>query len=561
MTRHRHHVTLSPAPWLGPPRLSVPLLTLPVVVWLLLGGSSCGDDDGAGNNGSNLNNNNQTQAQCGNGVKEGAEECDNGSANSDSLPDACRSDCQLAHCGDGVVDSLEACDVGELNSDTEPDTCRVTCTLPRCGDDVVDTLAGEICDDGNNLAGDGCGPTCQLEACGNGYLDAGEECDDGAQNSNTLPDACRSDCRNPWCGDSVVDAGEECDIGSGNSDVLPDRCRLDCRSPFCGDGVVDSGEACDGSDLQDATCDSLGFPGGGVPVCPSCTSADPTPCCQDQDEDGFGEHCDLGPDCDDQAPGVTGACQSNGCPVGWAFIPAGDFEMGCNSGELGGSCRTAEQPRHTVTLSAYCMELTEVSVAAYRACKQTGACTGTPETCNWSTTAGNIEEHPINCIDWSDSREYCQAWMGGDLPTEAQWEKAARGGPGDTRKYPWGSTPEPDCTRANYENNDGQHICSPTSPPYTWPVGYLTTTLGDSPFGLKDMAGNVNEWVLDYYSPTFYGSCTTGCLDPLNTDISTYGHVYRGGSFAQQRGWQRVVMRYHNDFSSTLLGFRCRRTP
>jgi hypothetical protein len=82
-------------------------------------------------------------------------------------------------------------------------------------------------------------------ACGNGKPDTGEECDNGATNSDTTPDACRTDCQLPHCGDGVTDSGEECDSGATNSDTTPDACRTDCRLPRCGDGIIDSGETCE----------------------------------------------------------------------------------------------------------------------------------------------------------------------------------------------------------------------------------------------------------------------------------------------------------------------------
>ncbi len=118
---------------------------------------------------------------CGDGTQDVGEECDDGTNNSDSMPDACRTDCTLPSCGDGVTDSGESCDDGMANSDTTPNTCRTDCTLPICGDSVTDS---------------------------------GEECDDGPANSDVTPDACRTDCAVPSCGDNVVDSGEECDDGN-----------------------------------------------------------------------------------------------------------------------------------------------------------------------------------------------------------------------------------------------------------------------------------------------------------------------------------------------------------
>jgi hypothetical protein len=151
---------------------------------------------------------------CGNGVIETGEVCDDGEANSDTVPNACRTDCTRPVCGDGVHDTeTEACDDGEANSDTVPDACRTDCTLPDCGD---------------------------------GVLDDGEACDDGTGNSGTTPDACRLDCTEPICGDGVKDSDEECDNGALNSDTNPGACRTDCTLFFCGDGIVDTPtEACE----------------------------------------------------------------------------------------------------------------------------------------------------------------------------------------------------------------------------------------------------------------------------------------------------------------------------
>jgi cysteine-rich repeat protein len=149
---------------------------------------------------------------CGNRALDGDEECDDGAANSDTRPDACRSDCRAARCGDGVVDADDECDDGATRSG---DGCAADCTIEDgvCGNGVVD--AEEDCDDGNRTGGDGCGGDCTVEegVCGNGRLEAGEECDEGRLNSDVLPDRCRRDCSVPSCGDLVVDTqrGEACE--------------------------------------------------------------------------------------------------------------------------------------------------------------------------------------------------------------------------------------------------------------------------------------------------------------------------------------------------------------
>jgi uncharacterized repeat protein (TIGR02543 family) len=132
-------------------------------------------------------------------------------------------------CGDGVVAGDEECDDGAANSDAEPNACRTDCRLPSCGDGVVDD--GEECDSADQAA---CTPDCRLipvvePVCGNGILEPGEECDDGAANSDTSPNACRRNCRRPYCGDGVLDDGEACDDGALTGDPDLSRCLPNCE--------------------------------------------------------------------------------------------------------------------------------------------------------------------------------------------------------------------------------------------------------------------------------------------------------------------------------------------
>ncbi len=120
---------------------------------------------------------------------------------------------------------------------------------PFCGDRVID--AGEGCDDGNRIDGDGCEHNCKLPNCGDGILDPGEQCDDG---NAVNADGCQITCRLPYCGDNVKDPGEACDHGNDNSDTTPNECRRDCTKPRCGDGVIDNQEQCDGGDGCTADC-------------------------------------------------------------------------------------------------------------------------------------------------------------------------------------------------------------------------------------------------------------------------------------------------------------------
>lgn len=170
-------------------------------------------------------------------------------------------------------------------------------------------------------------------------------------------------------------------------------------------------------------------------------------------------------------------------------VPAGAFSMG--STELDN-----EQPVRTVMLDTYWIDRTEVTVAGYQACVETGCCTPPTagERCNYGVAGRS--GHPITCVSWDQARQYCEC-QGKSLPTEAQWEKAARG-PGGL-DYPWGQVPPPDCDHAVMD--DEGFGCGANS---TAPVG-SRSPLGDSPYGLQDMAGNAWEWVADYegaYDPS-----------------------------------------------------------
>ena len=227
-------------------------------------------------------------------------------------------------------------------------------------------------------------------------------------------------------------------------------------------------------------------------------------------------------------------------------------------------------PVTRVTLPAYYMDRTEVSVASYAACVQAGLCseanvTTCGEQSNWGRPGR--ENHPINCIDWTQARTLC-ASRGARLPTEAEWEFAARGS--DGRPYPWGSEATSD-DRANfYSEAQGQlsvegYRVRPMSLSDRASEDRGTSAVdshaaGASPFGLLNMAGNVWEWVEDRYAPYLGGSVSNPQGPPAGT-----GHeerVVRGGGYSSMNaaGFRTF------DRDSTLpnhrgrnLGFRCAR--
>jgi cysteine-rich repeat protein len=186
---------------------------------------------------------------CGDGVLdtgypgETDEECDDGN-NADG--DGCAADCTVeADCGNGVVEGTEDCDDAG-----ESATCDADCTAVECGDGTMNATAGEVCDDGNTTSGDGCNATCDSdETCGNGFVDPGEACDDSGESAT-----CDADCTAASCGDGTVNstAGETCD-DSGETAT----CDADCTAVECGDGVTNAaaGEECDTAG-ESATCDA-----------------------------------------------------------------------------------------------------------------------------------------------------------------------------------------------------------------------------------------------------------------------------------------------------------------
>lgn len=171
---------------------------------------------------------------------------------------------------------------------------------------------------------------------------------------------------------------------------------------------------------------------------------------------------------------------------GMVSVPAGEFSMGCNE-QVDSECEDDEKPQRQVNVPGFRIDKTEVTVEAYRQCVNAKHCTlpdtGGRGSCNWEL--GGREKYPINCIDWKQAEAFC-VWAGKRLPTDAEWEKAARGT--DGRVYPSGNTW--DITTGNvYESYDGYQD--------TAPVGSFPA--GASPYGALDMAGNVWEWTADWY--------------------------------------------------------------
>ena len=233
----------------------------------------------------------------------------------------------------------------------------------------------------------------------------------------------------------------------------------------------------------------------------------------------------------------------------YVYVPAGEFTMGAGDGEAD------EQPVHRVVVDAFWIMRTEVTNAQYDRCVRAGVCTA-PGNDVWRDV--RFAEHPVTHVSWEQASTYAQ-WVGGSLPTEAQWEKAARGV--DLRTYPWGN--EFDGSRLNYcdVNCDKDWKDETTDDGYTFTAPVGSYPAGASPYGALDMAGNVWEWVNDWYGEEYYSQSPSD--NPPGPE--TGGHrVLRGGSWVNDDGYVRSADRSNgNPGSGDIVygyGFRCVRS-
>lgn len=205
-------------------------------------------------------------------------------------------------------------------------------------------------------------------------------------------------------------------------------------------------------------------------------------------------------------------------PVEFVTIRGGRFMMGTDSFEKDFE---HSKPMHEVNIRTFDISRTEITVAQYAECVGKGACTE-PERggeCNWGISGRG--KHPVNCLTWEQTRAYAK-FMGGRLPTEAEWEYAATSG-GRNQKYPWGNE-VPDCAKAvRYWNPAGSCEGYGTMPVCSKPAGNTSQ-------GLCDMAGNVWEWVQDVYRDSYTGAPADGRA----VEGPSVYKVIRGGSYTNR---------------------------
>jgi serine/threonine-protein kinase len=235
------------------------------------------------------------------------------------------------------------------------------------------------------------------------------------------------------------------------------------------------------------------------------------------------------------ALGLAGALAASDLEAGAprpdrVLVAAGPSKQGSTKGD------DDERPERTVVVKAFAIDRTEVTRARYAACVAARKCKPVPPP---PAAAGAPDgELPVTDVSWADAQAYCR-FAGGRLPTEAEWEKAARGP--DGREYPWGA--ELDCTRANWGNFDGEGPCAGKNPGRPVRVGSYPT--GASVYGALDLGGNVWEWVADKYED-----------EPSR-------RVVRGGSCCSFFVGPRAANRnaWAPDHRDADLGFRCAGKP
>jgi formylglycine-generating enzyme len=474
-------------------------------------------------------------------------------ASSSTAPDSAASDSALpdatvapvTECGNGVINDGERCDDG---NDTPGDGCNATCRFekgwdcglseptecaPECGDGLLIGAEAEAggCDDDNSDSSDGCNSQCKVEpgyacsgepsvcaeTCGDGTLDAGEECDDG---NSVLDDGCVAcavatgfDCNLAVTPSNCFDV-DECAVPTacGEHEVCgntPGSFTCTCRPGYVGEAGACEQVSCAGLAV---TC------GASADSC--CTSLNVT-----------GGTFDLGDPAASIATVATFKLDKYEVTVGRfrKFVESYSGPPAAGAGE------------HPLITGSGWQSAWNGNIAANAAALATAVqCNSTSQT--WSTSGDN-DRLPMNCVSWYQAFAFC-AWDGGRLPTEAEWEYTAAGG-NEERMYPWGSE-APTATRAFYG-------CSGCTVSDLLPAGSKPTGAGK--YGQMDLAGSMLEWNLDWY-----GAYSPVCNNCARLSSGSE-RVIRSGDYSNGAEQMTAAYRNQNDPTNPYngMGFRCAR--
>ncbi|MCO4764570.1 MAG: formylglycine-generating enzyme family protein, partial [Myxococcales bacterium] len=494
-------------------------------------------DTGAGGD-TTINDGSQVDVGGGDGGDGGASQASDTTAADSSAFDVTQLDGAALDAGD--ASTAEDASSSDAQMDGMGDVGQPACALATQASD---------CNDNDPCSTD----LCKLGVCTHAPSTA--PCDDN--NACTESDVCAAGVCKGTASD--CDDGNVC---TDDSCHAQDGCKSLPNQVTCTDGSpCTTGEGC-----------AKGKCTGGKPACPDTT----WPCHETTCDEKSGA-CGAQARKDGAVCGhEKGVCKAGGCvwtdgDREWGLVPAGTFWMGCNP-KLDTACaaKPNEKPQHRVTISTpFWMGLTESTVGDYQACVDAKECLAPTEgsgyvdtLCaasasgsNW-TTKGAVSgrtKHPMNCINWQRAEALC-AWAGGSLPTEAQWELAARGRceenggtagcAAQMRVYPWGNS-APACAKQAVYSSGGKGCGANKTA-----VVKTGSALGRGPYGQFDLEGNVYEWIRDWHAPSYYAKYAVSKWpsDPVAT-APTPSRALRGGSW------------YDTDTAVLRAGFRAAATP